>query len=135
MSVYRLEDYSTYTAIAIYRKALLLCCFLLMVGCVSNLQFTFISGSIHFLDVVGQLSMLKYFLENSINLVILVLIRKSIITIFREDINYEIEHLSNVLLLKISRVVYFIIQYSCNSCNLVELVSKESSSQFWKKNR
>ena len=43
---------------------------------------------------------------------------------FREDINDEIEHLSNFLLLKISRVVDFIIRSSCNSCNLVELVSK-----------
>ena len=43
---------------------------------------------------------------------------------FREYINDEIEHLSNLLLLKISRVVDFIIRSSYNSCNLVELASK-----------
>ena len=43
---------------------------------------------------------------------------------FREDINDEIEHLSNFILLKISRVVDFIIRSSCNSCNLFELASK-----------
>ena len=43
---------------------------------------------------------------------------------FREDINDEIEHLSNFLLLKISRVVDFIIRSSCNCYNLGELASK-----------
>ena len=42
---------------------------------------------------------------------------------FREDINDEIEHLSNFLLLKIRRVVDFKIRSSCTSCNLVELAS------------
>ena len=46
---------------AIYRKPLPPCCFLLMVGSVSNLEFEFLSGRIHFLDVVVQLSMLEYF--------------------------------------------------------------------------
>ena len=54
-----------------------------------------------------------------------------------EDIKDEIEHLSNFLLLKISRILDFIIRSSCNSCNLVELESKVEqsgkSSQVWKK--
>ena len=53
-----------------------------------------------------------------------VLICKSIGNIFREDISDEIEHLSNIRVLQISRVVNFIIRYSCSSCILVELVSK-----------
>ena len=53
-----------------------------------------------------------------------VLIRNSIGIIFREDLSDEIEHLSNFRLLKISRVVNFIIRYSFSICVLVELVSK-----------
>ena len=131
ISVFRLEDYSTsYTrhihVIAIYRKALPPCCFLLMVGSVSNLELEFLSGRIHLFRCSRSVKYVGVFLYRTvcINLVSRVLIRKSIVKIFREDINDEIEHLSNFLLLKISRVVDFIIRSSCNSCSLVELVSK-----------
>ena len=92
---------------SIYRRALPLCCFLLLVGSVSNLEFEFLSGRIHFCRCSRSVNYAGVFCREQY-----VLIRKSIVNIFREDINDNIEHLSNFILLKISRVVDFIIR-SC----------------------